>query len=111
MPWVTRSGYSPGRRHYGEGSVQKTEPKPDWREGWVTWNESFATICGTGVRDHAHGMVQPDGSLRHTYGTLSVKEKVNLMQGNLCFYCKSAYIKARPELKALLDALKEHMEA
>jgi hypothetical protein len=115
--WVKATGYgSSAKRHYYE------KPEVAWAElqagrNWgITWREWMVgqSICSTRT-DTGFGISGAGSAGHSTWGRnrmaynrgLSIKQEdeVKLTQGNLCSYCKTRYIKARPELEAALKEL------
>lgn len=124
MPWVQPNTYSAGKRHFVEGVVRtftsEPLPRPHVENDTLRYQQFVDTatsprLCSEkeyGVSTHwaEEGYictVAATGKVAHKSGGLSVKEKVNLMQRNLCAYCLKHYIAARPEVKAAVDALKQ----
>lgn len=114
--WVNENKYSPGKRHFIPDGVTRHQREVRERNGYRY--EYFAdvangpTLCaravyGTTHHRQASGYVcyRPDGKRAHVSGGFSVKEKVNLLQSNLCSYCRKRYIADRPELKAAVEAV------
>lgn len=119
MPWVSRNSYNPGQRHYVEGVervfTSEPLPRPHVENDALRYQQfvdtaTSLTLCS---RIRWRGASQPrkwmesgylctyaaTGKLAHKSGGLSVKEKVNLMQRNLCATCIKEYFKVvRPDL-------------
>lgn len=124
MPWVQRNGYSPGKRHFVEGVVRtftsEPLPRPHIENDTLRYQQfvdktTSPTLCaekeyGRSIHWAEDGYICTNavtGKVQHKSGGLGVKEKINLMQRNLCAYCLKHYIAARPEMKAAVDALKQ----
>lgn len=117
MPWVNRNTYSPGKRHWVEGVVRtetmvRTYPnRPEWEYHEFVDRTTTPPLCGMSTRpmtDDGYVSFNHDtGKVGHIIGGLSVKEEVNLLQSNICTYCRKRYIDARPELKAAFDAVRQ----
>ena len=115
--WVkgTRYGDS-GKRHYYESDeiAWYFKELPSNPLSGIKWQEYMVnlSICSALNDRHGHsgegkaywsdwknGLVYERG--------LSIKDEseVKLTQANLCFYCKTRYIKSRPELEQALKEL------
>lgn len=115
--WVKGTGYgAKGKRHYYESD------ETDWAElrrspnYGITWREWMVgrPICSG--RAEGHGIAgtgkagippwRPGNNVVVDKG-LSIKydKDIKLTQANLCYYCKTRYIKSRPELEAALKEL------
>jgi len=117
MPWVSRDSYSPGKRHYTEGVTRTLIGEPRTRHAGPDYlyqdfvDDAGLPLCKTYDRPWREtGYLctrAGTGKLAHKFGGLSVKETVNLMQGNLCRYCVNKYVSdIRPDLKAAYLALR-----
>lgn len=131
MPWINRDGYDPGKRHYVEGVVREftSEPLPrahvendPLRYQQFVDRATSVTLChnkrwygGAHECDEKHFWSEDgylctkadSGKLQHKSGGFSVKDKINLMQRNICRECLTQYIAARPAMQAAVDALKQ----
>lgn len=115
--WVNRNRYSPGKRHYFAAGTTRTygrvERRGDYRYEYFTDQTNGGPLCG----ERIYGSNRPwsetgytcfkGDKVAHRMGGLSVKETVNLLQSNLCSYCRKAYIADRPELKAAVEAVQK----
>lgn len=114
--WVNQNKYSPGKRHYYPGTVERTILKTETIErGDRTYERTKfidqvvggSALCGhVPMRNEGNFTKWDDRRKPYSYGGLSAKEKVNLLQSNLCSYCKKALLESRPELKALVEQMK-----
>ncbi len=101
MPWINKRSYTQGQRHYFEGEVARTitATNADGRQQYIDRAPGNA-LCGATLS-------HPGWTGKYLYGGLSSKSQVNLMQGNLCGYCRKRYLEGRPDLAAAVKALKE----
>lgn len=113
--WVkgTRYGDS-GKRHYYESDDIDWywEPLSSNIDAGISWTEYMTgrSLCGKIGGGHAGTgrAYWSDWKNRLVVDRgLSLKDEsaVKLTQANLCHYCKTKYINARPELKEALEAL------
>ena len=116
--WVNENKYSPDKRHFiPEGVTRRhvrTTDRGEYRYVYFLDEANGPTLCGSTqygsnyrVRAEGYTCYGSDGEPRHKMGGLSVKEKVNLLQSNLCSYCRKAYIAERPALKEAVEAVQK----
>lgn len=117
MPWVNKSGYSPGSRHYVE-TVTRSWGNEEDRHGYIyKYFKDIASglLCKSfkdpWIDSGYQTLNKSTGKKGYTLGGLSSKEKVNLLQRNLCGRCVKIYVEARPELKEALNAAKVGIES
>lgn len=110
--WVSRTGYSPGTRHWSIVGVTRTatreviKPQGTYRY----FIDTAYTECGRNLRGgnyagEGYEFTNANGRRGHKYGHLSSKKVVNLFQHNLCGRCMKAYVKAHPEIQEAVDRI------
>lgn len=115
MPWAKKA-WNGGQRHYFDGppsrEPDKREPSRkrygdtrDIRDVYFIERMPGAALCGATLFERATE-VHVDGEIVRTFGGLSVKDKIDLMQRNICAYCLKKYLNERPELKAAMETMK-----
>lgn len=110
--WVSRTGYSPGTRHWSPEGVTRVWTKVVVKPGTGTYRyfrDTALAACGRTLRggDYSDGyeFTNENGKRGHTTGNLSSKKMVNLFQHNLCGRCMKAYVKAHPEIQEAVDRI------
>lgn len=124
MPWVNRTGYNQGSRHWVPGVVRTftnvtTRGDYEYRHfvdsatGPMLHNQDFLDRYPTHVPTYwtEPGYIcinMVTGKEQHKSGGFSVKESVNLMQRNICRACTKKFLKeVRPDLGAAYEALRK----
>ncbi len=110
MPWVNRSGYSPGKRHYAS-SVTRFQTEVTTKPHGVYHHfkdQAYGYLCQSSrTSESGYVYYTLEGKRGHAYGGLSVVEQVNLNQRNLCSYCVKKYVnEVRPDLLPAFNAMK-----
>lgn len=109
MPWVNRTGYSPGKRHFTTGVLVEDEPRPDYRPGVIRIPQRMSepSLCAEG-RLTGERIARSDGGKEWAnWGRLSIVDNVNLNQRNLCSYCVRKFVRdIRPDLLPAFNAMK-----